>query len=319
MIKRQTGLLQSMALAAAAILTLGAGVAQAGDAAVKSGQKIAFVGHYVTTNGFRPGGFVTLTLLGLKANGIDATAINAGQGGNCAGDMLDRLDRDVLSKKPDWLVLNCGGNDAWSKRPMEEFKEKVTKIVDQAQAAGVHVLIFAEPTIYKESEMLVPYNDALKSLAAEKKCLWADVYTPFQAARKANPWAILTAENDFQPNAQGYLIMTEGILKAFDLSDAQMEKADKAILDEPNTYECSFDLKIGLTLRQIQRLDEIAKQRKMKTDDILQLLFTAELFPGAPPKTRAEVEAFLEANRGKDPWATMQTDMDRRLNVLLPK
>ena len=37
------------------------------------------------------------------------------------------------------------------------------------------------------------------------------------------------------------------------------------------------------------------------------------------PKTRAEVEAFLEANRGKAPWTTMQTDLNRRLNVLLPK
>jgi lysophospholipase L1-like esterase len=304
---------------AAAMLAVGTGVAQAGDVAVKSGQKIAFVGHYVTGNGFRPGGFVTLALLGLKANGIEATAINASRGGSWAGDMLDNLDHDALSKKPDWLVLNCGGNDAWSKHPIDEFKDKVTKIVDKAQAAGVHVLIFAEPTILNDAQMLVPYNDALKALAAEKKCLWADVYTPFQAARKANPWAVLTAENEFQPNAQGYLIMTRGILKALGLSDAQMEKADKAILDQPGTYECSFDLKIGLTLRQIQRLDEIAKQRKMKTDDILQLLFAAELFPGAAPKTRAEVESFLEANRGKDPWATMQTDLDRRLNVLLPK
>ena len=53
----------------------------AGDATIKPGQKIAFLGHYVTYNGFRPGGFVTLALLGLKANGIEASAINAGQGG----------------------------------------------------------------------------------------------------------------------------------------------------------------------------------------------------------------------------------------------
>ena len=34
---------------------------------------------------------------------------------------------------------------------------------------------------------------------------------------------------------------------------------------------------------------------------------------------QAEVETFLEANRGKDPWTLMQTDLGRRLNVLLPK
>ena len=285
----------------------------------KSGQKIAFIGHYVTQCGIRPGGMITLALLGLKANGIEVTAINAGQGGNWAGDMLNRLDHDVLCKKPDWLVLNCGGNDAWCKKPMEEFKEKTTKIVDQAQAAGVRVIIMAEPTIYNDATMLVPYNNSLQELAAEKKCPFADVYTPFRAARKENPYAALTAENDFQPNAQGYLIMTRGLLKALGLSDEQMAKAETAMLDAPNAYECVMDLKIGITLRQIHKLDEIAKAKKIRTDQILHLLFAAELYGDTPPKTRSEIEAFLEANRGKDPWTAMQKDLETRLNTVLAK
>ena len=233
--------------------------------------------------------------------------------------MLDRLDRDVLCKKPDWLVLNCGGNDAWCKCPLEEFKAKAAKIVERAQAAGIHVVLLAEPTIYTDVQMLVPYNKSLESLAAEKKCLWVDLYTPFQAALAANPWATLTLDgNGFQPNAQGYLLMANGVLRAFGLNQAQMAKAEKAMLDKPNAYECSFNLKIGISLRQIQRLDEIAKQRKIRTDEILQLLFAAELYPGVPPKTRNEIEAFLDANRGKDPWTIMQTNTQRRLNVLLP-
>ena len=147
-------------------------------------------------------GWPRSTVLGLKANGIEVTAINAGQGGNWAGDMLNRLDHDVFSQKPDFLVLNCGGNDAWSKKSIDEFKDKVTKIVDRAQAAGVHVIIMAEPTIYNDVTMLVPYNKALQEVAAQKKCTFADVYAPFQAAAKANPFASLTAENAFQPNAR---------------------------------------------------------------------------------------------------------------------
>ena len=317
MTKWQTKLLQVITLAAA-LLTGGTGLAMADDAVVKSGQKIAFLGHSVTQIGTRPGGFITLSLLGLKANGINVTAINAGLGGNCASDMLDRLDRDVLSKKPDWLVLNCGGNDAWSKCPLEKFKAKATKIVERAQAAGIHVVILAEPTIYTDVQMLITYNKVLSTLAAEKKCPWADLYTPFQASCGANPWAPLTTDG-FHPNAQGFLVMARGVLRAFGLSESQTAKADKAMLDEPNTYECSLDLKICMSLRRIQRLDEIAKQRKMQTDEILRLLFAAELFPGVPPKTRGEIEAFLDANRGKDPWTTMQTNTQRRLNVLLPK
>ena len=297
----------------------GAEASKAESSPPKSGQKIAFVGHYVTQNGIRPGGMITLALLGLKANGIEATAINAGQGGNWAGDMLNRLDHDVLSKKPDWLVLNCGGNDAWYKKTMAEFKEKTAKIVEQAQAAGVRVVILAEPTICNDATMLVPYNKSLQELAADKKCPFADVYAPFQAARKDNPYATLTAESDFQPNAQGYLIMTTGLLKAMGLSDEQMAKAETAMLDAPNAYECVMDLKIGITLRQVHKLDEIAKAKKIRTDEILHLLFAAELYGDKPPKTRTEIEAFLETNRGKDPWIAMQKDLETRLNTVLAK
>ena len=112
--------------------------------------------------------------------------------------------------------------------------------------------------------------------------------------------------------------MTRVILKAMGLSDAQMAKAESAMLDAPNAYECSMDLKVNFTLRQIHKLDEIAKAKKIRTDDILRLLLTAELY-GKPPTTRAEIEAFLDANRNKDPWSSLQKGLETRLNTVLEK
>ena len=53
-----------------------------------------------------------MTVLGLKAAGIDIQPWNAGVGGNVPVKCSCRLQRDVLANKPDWVLLNCGVNDS---------------------------------------------------------------------------------------------------------------------------------------------------------------------------------------------------------------
>lgn len=81
--------------------------------AVKSGNTIAFLGDSITQAGAKKGGYVSLTMDALKQNGIDAALIPAGVSGNRSTDMLARLDKDLISKSPQWMVLNCGVNDVW--------------------------------------------------------------------------------------------------------------------------------------------------------------------------------------------------------------
>ena len=59
--------------------------------------------------------------------------IPAGVGGNTSKDMLARLDRDVLSKKPDWMTLSCGVNDVWHGAtgvPLDQYQQNITSIVE---------------------------------------------------------------------------------------------------------------------------------------------------------------------------------------------
>ena len=133
------GLLRLAALATT-MMAGSMGIAAAGEALVKSGDKIVFLGDSITAAGNWPGGYITLTAIGLQANGIDVKAINAGIGGNRSREMLARLDRDVLSQKPDWMTLSCGVNDQWGVS-LDEFKANVTKIVERAEAAHVKVMI----------------------------------------------------------------------------------------------------------------------------------------------------------------------------------
>jgi len=93
-------LLLGLALVAAAVL--GTMAVRAAELPVKDGQKIAFMGDSITEAGSQdPAGYVNLVIRGLEANGIKATAIPAGMSGHRATQMFRRLDRDVLSKKPD--------------------------------------------------------------------------------------------------------------------------------------------------------------------------------------------------------------------------
>jgi lysophospholipase L1-like esterase len=225
-------------MATMAAMVVGSTMALAADLPVKDGQKIAFMGDSITAGGAKPKGYVSLTIKGLEANGVKVTAIPAGISGHKSNQMLARLEKDVLSKKPDWMTLSCGVNDVWHGArgvSLEDYKVNITKIVDQCQAAGVKVMILTS-TMIKEAQTnelnqkLVPYNDFLRTLAAEKKCLLADLNAEMQAAiAKAGPEKkgnLLTSDG-VHMNPAGNEMMAVGVLKAFGLSEEQIQKAQK--------------------------------------------------------------------------------------------
>lgn len=225
----------------AAVLTGGAltsTTAQAGEVAVKAGQKIAFMGDSITQAGAGPDGYVTLVIRGLEAAGVKATSIPAGISGHKSNQMLERLERDVLSKKPDWMTLSCGVNDVWHGAngvPLEQYNTNITQMVEKCQAAGVKVVILTSTMIGEDepnenNRKLVAYNEFLRTLAKEKKCLLADLNADMQAAiAKAGPAKkgnLLTSDG-VHMNPAGNQMMATGVLKAFGLSAEQLDKAKK--------------------------------------------------------------------------------------------
>ena len=83
---------------------------------VKSGEKIAFLGDSITQQGNWESGYINLVMSALEANGIKAVKIPAGISGHKSNQMLARLERDVLKKKPQIMTLSCGVNDVWHGR-----------------------------------------------------------------------------------------------------------------------------------------------------------------------------------------------------------
>jgi lysophospholipase L1-like esterase len=106
--------------------------------------------------------------------------------------------------------------------------------VEQCQARGVKVLILTATVIGEEldksdNKKLAAYNDFLRKLAKEKKCPLADLNAMFQKTLKAKkkPDLLLTVDG-VHMNPAGDLLMAEGVLKAFGLTNRQIKKAEAA-------------------------------------------------------------------------------------------
>jgi lysophospholipase L1-like esterase len=225
----------------------------AAEILVKSGDKIAFLGDSITAQGWsNPAGYVKLVIAGLKANGVDAEAVPAGISGHKSDQMLARLEKDVLSKKPQWMTLSCGVNDTWHGAngvPLDEdmaarekynatvaqrgtYKKNITEIIDRTTAAGVHPVILTATVIKEDLEndlnkKLAPYNEFLRGLAKERKLPLADLNAMFQDAIKAanKPGTNVFTGDGVHMNAEGNQIMATGVLQAFGLDAQQIEKA----------------------------------------------------------------------------------------------
>jgi len=210
-----------------------------GKIAVKNGEKIAFLGDSITAAGRRPGGYCQLVLAALKDQGIEAKPVFAGISGHKSNQMLARLERDVLKHKPDWMTLSCGVNDVWhGKRGVDlaSYKKNIAEIVDKAQAAGVKVILLTSTMIREDqgndlNQKLLPYNEFIKVLAKEKKCLLADLNADMQAALKAFPADApkgkqLTSDG-VHMNKAGNIMMARGVAEAFGLTNQQLDQSEK--------------------------------------------------------------------------------------------
>ena len=287
-----------LALAAISLL-LGNAVSRANDLLVKSGDKVAFLGDSITSNGsVSPGGYVRLVESGLAQQGIKIEVIPAGVSGNTSKDMLARLDRDVIAKKPTLMTLSCGVNDVWhgpTGVALEPYKENIRAIVDRVQAAGIKVVILTATMITEDpaaanNQKLAAYNDFLRALAKEKNLPLADLNADEQTelkrltTEKPEKGSILTVDG-VHPDALGDEMMATGILKTFGLSEEQLLQQYKTWLDLANAAQVKIAVK--LTPRQFRALQLRAADANQPLDAFLaeKLGPTVQSMASEHPKT----------------------------------
>jgi len=242
---------------------------------VKNGDAIAFLGDSITQQGNTPpGGYIHLVVDGFKAAGIEVKPIPAGISGHKSNDMLVRVDRDVISKKPQWMTLSCGVNDVWHGAngvPLDAFKENITALVDKADAAGIKIMILTATMIMEDpdtanNKKLAPYNDFLRKLAQERGYRLADLSADMIAGvRKGKRYTYDGVHMSFEGNK----MMASGILRAFGMTEAAIAACNARWDDLPGTA------KITLPLSERQRkalADKAAATRKTMEEVVLERL-----------------------------------------------
>lgn len=246
---------------------------------ISSGSKIAFLGDSITAGGARgPAGYCRLVIRGLKSAGIKAEMIPAGISGHKSNQMLARLERDVLAKKPTWMTLSCGVNDVWhGKRGvlLDQYKKNITEIVEKAQARGIKVMILTSTMIREDqgnslNKQLASYNAFLVKLAAQKKCLLADLNAEMQAALITGPGKPagnqLTTDG-VHMNTLGNIMMAMGVLRSFGMSDAQLAKASAEFETIPNSCHVRVDSR--MTVQDFKALRSMATKAGMSVQQLL--------------------------------------------------
>ena len=125
--------------------------------------------------------------------------INKGIGGQKAEDLVPRFNQDVVKLKPAYVTISIGINDVWHRlgAPHDEkvlaaYKKNVAKMVADAQAAGIKVILLAPTVIVEDAnaegnKRLAMYVEAEKQIAAEKKCQFVDLHGMFLTALKQRP------------------------------------------------------------------------------------------------------------------------------------
>jgi len=118
--------------------------------------------------------------------------IGAGIGGNKIYDLFLRLDKDVLSKKPDLVVIYIGVNDIWHKQMFgtgtdpDKFKLFYSTIIEKIQAGGAEVVLCTPAVIGEKTDSsnqqdgdLNAYSSIIRSLASTYKCQLVDLRKMF--------------------------------------------------------------------------------------------------------------------------------------------
>ena len=123
-------------------------------------KRIVFFGDSITQAAVKKGGFIDLMQTMLQQKGIDQNfeLIGAGIGGNKIYDLYLRLEKDVLEKKPDVVVIWVGVNDVWHKSSFgtgtdfDKFGGFYDAVVKKIQATGAKVIVVTPAAIGEKSD-----------------------------------------------------------------------------------------------------------------------------------------------------------------------
>lgn len=161
--------------------------------------RVVFFGDSITQAGVKPGGYIDLLQKTLPADKFEL--MGAGIGGNKIYDLYLRMDEDVLTKKPDVVIVWVGVNDVWHKSSYgtgtdpDKFVKFYEAVIKKLQAANARVVLVTPATIGEKTDFsnqqdgdLNLYSQLIRDLAKQYNLPVVDLRKEFLAHNlKANP------------------------------------------------------------------------------------------------------------------------------------
>ena len=164
-------------------------------------KRIVFFGDSITQAGVQPNGYITkmTQFLSDKNIGNNYELIGAGISGNKVYDLYLRMEDDVLSKKPDAVVIWVGVNDVWHKRTSgtgtdaDKFEKFYNAIIKKLKANNIAVFICTPAAIGEKTDFtneldgdLNKYSEIIRNIAKNNNCPLIDLRKAFLSYNLAN-------------------------------------------------------------------------------------------------------------------------------------
>ena len=164
-------------------------------------KRIVFFGDSITQAGVQPNGYITkmTQFLSDKNIGNNYELIGAGISGNKVYDLYLRMEDDVLSKKPDAVVIWVGVNDVWHKRTSgtgtdaDKFEKFYNAIIKKLKANNIAVFICTPAAIGEKTDFtneldgdLNKYSEIIRNIAKNNNCPLIDLRKAFLNYNLAN-------------------------------------------------------------------------------------------------------------------------------------
>lgn len=157
---------------------------------LKKGDKIIFLGDSLTALAVKDKkvpegkGYVPLVRKALEKKGVEVDAVATG--GHTVPDLIARVDKDVIARKPTVVVIQIGVNDASRNVTPEKFEEQLKELIGKLEKGGAKVILCSctcRVEGYKADNAMDKKLDALadvaRAIAKEKKLPLNDLRKAF--------------------------------------------------------------------------------------------------------------------------------------------
>lgn len=151
--------------------------------------------------------------------------INKGISGNTSGDLVKRLEKDVLSNQPQWVSICIGINDVWrhfdSNNPnrvsLNQFRDNMIYMIENIFVVTKNIILVTPYLVESKGQspmrkMMDDYGNVVKELAKQYDLFFVDLQEAFDEKLWNRDSSTLSLDR-IHPTMAGHMLIADSILE----------------------------------------------------------------------------------------------------------